>query len=112
LTGLKKACVTWKKDGVWPSVDAFAQQIAGAGTPEQILRKLVMFHQSTASGLVWLRLREGVLDRSVQHAQAPAGYYRFRLGALGHLALGCNVVKTLPPCLTPTVANDTDDNEE
>lgn len=112
LTGLKKTCVTWKKDGVWPSVDAFAQEIAGAGTPEQILRKLVMFHQSTASGLVWLRLREGALDRSVQHAQAPAGYYRFRLGALGNLALGCNVIKTLPPCLTPTIASDTDDNEE
>lgn len=112
LIRFRKKCDTWKSDGVWPSVDVFAQEIASATESEQILRRLVLFHERHASGLVWLCVKRGALDRSVRHAQAPGGYYRFRLDALGRLALGCDVIASVPPCFNPVTTTDPDENDE
>lgn len=73
LTRLRNECAEWKRDRVWPTVDAFAREIMAVNAPEHILRKLVRFHERQAGGLVWLRIRDGGLDRAVRNDQAPGG---------------------------------------
>jgi hypothetical protein len=98
LKQLETVCATWKPDGQWPGVDHFASAIRGEKSPLKLLHRLVLFHERQASGLVWLRIRNGKLDREVRYNHAPGGYYRFRLDALGRLALGCGVIGGRPPC--------------
>jgi hypothetical protein len=57
----------------------------------------VQFHIEQHSGLKWLTLESGNLDRAVRYSTPPYGFYRFRLEALARLAVGCRVIDVLPP---------------
>jgi hypothetical protein len=96
LSALHKVCRAWGDDGVWPQVDRFVKNLKLQAGAEARLHCLLQLHENLAGGLLWLRARDGHIDRVARYAQPPGGYYRFRLNALAHLALGCGVIKALP----------------
>ena len=92
LKSLKGRCRAWHGDGTWSRVDAFAAGINKTVSDAETLRQLVTFHETEASGLVWLRLRGDVLERAVHHKSPPGSDYRFRLHALANLGRGCGII--------------------
>lgn len=97
IDALKEAVKHWQKDSVWPKVNSFAMDISKAKNQDDCLTSLVKLHIARHSGLKWLKLQSGNLDRAVRYSTPPYGFYRFRLEALARLAVGCGVIDVLPP---------------
>jgi len=114
LNDLNRACRAWRGDGVWPQVTAFANAMKSQANAAARLQCLLQLHENLAGGLLWLRVRDGHIDRVARYPQPPGGYYRFRLNALAHLALGCGVIKSLPGALDSLeeASNEEDSNDE
>lgn len=114
LNELHQACRDWSDDGVWPQVDAFANAMNSHSSALARLQCLLQLHESSAGGLLWLRVRDDHIDRVARYPQPPGGYYRFRLNALAHLALGCGVIEYLPDGLASPqeASNEEDLNDE
>lgn len=94
---LKKAVINWEHDGVWTKVDSFADNMRKAKYPVDFLTLLVQLHIERGGELKWLSLKSSNLDRAVRYNKPPYGFYRFRLGTLARLAVGCGVIDALPP---------------
>ncbi|MDN2699274.1 hypothetical protein O0882_23440 [Janthinobacterium sp. SUN073] len=112
LDQLARACAQWGTGNVWPQVERFAAALRQKGSPAARLQRLLRLHEQSAGGLLWLRERDGKVDRVAQYAQPPGGYYRFRLAALAHLAKGCKVISTLPIALQGDRERQTDEEPD
>lgn len=112
LDRLVRACAQWGAGNVWPQVERFAAALRQECSPAHRLQRLLRLHEQSAGGLLWLRERDGKVDRVAQYAQPPGGYYRFRLAALAHLAKGCKVISTLPIALQGDKERQTDEEPD
>jgi hypothetical protein len=110
---LDQACRAWTVDDVWPQIDHFVKRLKSHTRGEARIHCLLQLHEQLAGGLLWLKVRDGHIDRVARYQHPPGGYYRFRLNALADLALGCGVIHSWPVGLNipQEVLNKDESNE-
>ena len=106
LEDLYTSALAWKKTKGrnlrgQQSVDALANTICRAKGNAERLTAVVRHHEQYGGGLRWFALEPGgthVAQRAPD-GQAGTSPYRFRLYALGRMAVQCGLVKALGPAL-------------